>query len=223
MFTPNKYTKIYLRIVEQAKDRTINEHTESHHIIPKSMGGSNRKDNLVRLTVREHYICHLLLTKMTTGVSRQKMFLALDCFTKSITNRKVYVNSRVIAQARTESAQYLSELRKGSATRPIGTYNHSAETKAKQSVSAKGIIKRPAGFKHDSSTVEKMRNNRKGKGLGNIPWNKGLEQVCPHCGKHVKGTLNRWHGDRCKFNVGNKSSLPLPSRTSESSSSDQLI
>jgi uncharacterized protein (DUF983 family) len=36
--------------------------------------------------------------------------------------------------------------------------------------------------------------------LGNIPWNKGLEQVCPHCGKLVKGTLNRWHGDRCKFN-----------------------
>ena len=34
---------------------------ESHHIIPKWMGGSNKKENLVLLTAREHYICHYLL------------------------------------------------------------------------------------------------------------------------------------------------------------------
>ena len=30
---------------------------EKHHIQPKSLGGSNKKENLVRLTAREHFIC----------------------------------------------------------------------------------------------------------------------------------------------------------------------
>ena len=34
---------------------------ESHHIIPKCMGGSNKKDNLVLLTPKEHFIIHKLL------------------------------------------------------------------------------------------------------------------------------------------------------------------
>lgn len=209
MFIPNKYTKIYFQIINRAKSRTNLQYVESHHILPKSMGGSNKSDNLVLLTAREHYICHLLLTRMTTGTDKQKMFLALDCFTKPLVNqRNVRPNSRFVAQARVEAAQYLSQLRKGNATRPAGTYRHSAETRLKQSTSSKGIVKRPAGFSHPPDVIEKMKNNRKGKGLGNTPWNKGLEQNCPHCGKLVRGTLNRWHGDRCKLNDGNKSYEP---------------
>lgn len=34
---------------------------EKHHIIPKWMGGSDKKENLVLLTAREHYLCHYLL------------------------------------------------------------------------------------------------------------------------------------------------------------------
>jgi hypothetical protein len=37
---------------------------ETHHIIPKSLGGTNDKINLVYLTPREHFIAHALLTKM---------------------------------------------------------------------------------------------------------------------------------------------------------------
>lgn len=37
---------------------------EVHHVYPKSMGGSNEKTNLAVLTAKEHFICHLLLTKM---------------------------------------------------------------------------------------------------------------------------------------------------------------
>lgn len=214
MFILNKYTKIYFQIIERAQSRTISGYTEKHHILPKSIGGTNKSDNLVFLTAREHYICHLLLTRMTTGTDKQKMFLALDCFTKPlVSQRNVRPNSRFIAQARAESSLYLSQLRKGNATRPSGIYRHSDETKRKQSISSKGIVKRPAGFKHPPDVIEKMKNNRKGKGLGNTPWNKGLEQNCPHCGKLVRGTLNRWHGDNCKFNDENKLFLPLKSKT----------
>lgn len=37
---------------------------ELHHIIPKSLGGTNESSNIVRLTPREHFIAHALLTKM---------------------------------------------------------------------------------------------------------------------------------------------------------------
>jgi len=36
------------------------------------MGGSNNKDNLVRLTGHEHFVCHLLLTKMLDGPLKHK-------------------------------------------------------------------------------------------------------------------------------------------------------
>lgn len=40
---------------------------ERHHIIPKCMGGSNARTNLVLLTPEEHYLAHLLLVKIYKG------------------------------------------------------------------------------------------------------------------------------------------------------------
>ena len=37
---------------------------EVHHIVPKCLGGSNKKENLVELTAREHFICHRLLCEI---------------------------------------------------------------------------------------------------------------------------------------------------------------
>jgi hypothetical protein len=55
----------YKRIYEELTNAdSIADYTELHHITPKCMGGSNDKDNLVRLTAREHYIAHKLLTKI---------------------------------------------------------------------------------------------------------------------------------------------------------------
>ena len=62
-------------IIDRAKSRTLlaNEYYEKHHIIPKSLGGTNEKENLVSLTAREHFICHLLLLKITEGKNYYKM------------------------------------------------------------------------------------------------------------------------------------------------------
>lgn len=68
MFNETKYSKWYYTIIENARQQTRVKYQgiyyERHHIIPKSLGGSNNKDNLVLLTAKEHYICHLLLPKM---------------------------------------------------------------------------------------------------------------------------------------------------------------
>lgn len=93
MFIENKYTKIYRSIVEnsQSKNRIKGkEYYENHHIIPKSIGGSNTKDNLVLLTPREHFICHLILTKITINNDRAKMIYAL----RRLANSNIKLNAR---------------------------------------------------------------------------------------------------------------------------------
>ena len=76
IFINNKYTKTYYNIIESARQNPFDGYTEKHHIIPKSLGGSNKKDNLTRLSARQHFLCHWLLTRMTEGDAKRKMWNA---------------------------------------------------------------------------------------------------------------------------------------------------
>ena len=60
----NKYNKWYNNITSLAQTRTTTEYTETHHIVPRSLGGTDDKSNLTKLTAREHFICHWLLVKI---------------------------------------------------------------------------------------------------------------------------------------------------------------
>jgi hypothetical protein len=85
IFIDNKYTKWYHAIVQNANLRTLSDDTyiEKHHVIPRSLGGVDSKENLVRLTAREHFVCHLLLTKMVTGPAQYQMLSAVTRFRQS--------------------------------------------------------------------------------------------------------------------------------------------
>ena len=77
IFLENKYTTWYERIISNRKSYPlVGCYTEIHHIVPRSLGGSNDLTNLVALSAREHYLCHKLLTKMTTGDNNRKMWWA---------------------------------------------------------------------------------------------------------------------------------------------------
>jgi hypothetical protein len=58
------YKKTYDALIQRAIGRFLTGYLESHHIIPKCMGGTNDSNNLVHLTPEEHYVAHLLLVKM---------------------------------------------------------------------------------------------------------------------------------------------------------------
>lgn len=75
----NKFSKCYFSITSRAKSRTLDPlvKTEKHHILPKSLGGTDDNSNLAVLTLREHFICHMLLVRMTKGKERTKMVYAL--------------------------------------------------------------------------------------------------------------------------------------------------
>ena len=77
MYLQNKYTTWYYSIIHNARQKSQEGYCEKHHIIPRSLGGDNSRDNIVELSAREHLICHLLLTKMTDGSAKQKMIRAM--------------------------------------------------------------------------------------------------------------------------------------------------
>ncbi len=55
----------YAALVATAKARfNAGTYVEKHHIIPRSMGGSDTADNLVCLTAREHFLAHWLLYRI---------------------------------------------------------------------------------------------------------------------------------------------------------------
>ena len=101
------YQKAYDAIIANRKLNTPSGYTENHHIIPKSLGGSNDPDNLVKLTAREHFIAHRLLAKIHGG----KMWSALwlMCHGKTNSGKGLNVSSRVYEIARIKHAQQVSE------------------------------------------------------------------------------------------------------------------
>jgi hypothetical protein len=69
------YERIYNEIITRAQQREsiIGQYYERHHIVPRCISGDDSNDNLVSVTLREHFLCHLLLTRMYTGDSGSKM------------------------------------------------------------------------------------------------------------------------------------------------------
>lgn len=97
MFNESKYTRWYYSIIRSA---TLNKpnagYVEKHHIIPKSLGGTNKKENIVSLTARQHFICHLLLTRMVEGQYKRSMAWALHrmAFSKSDLNDRRFTSAQ---------------------------------------------------------------------------------------------------------------------------------
>lgn len=58
------YWKHYHFLIERARTRSAPTPCEKHHVLPRCMGGSNAKSNIVALTPEEHFVAHQLLVKM---------------------------------------------------------------------------------------------------------------------------------------------------------------
>lgn len=156
IFIENKYHNIYYNIINAAKSRTLpsNTYTETHHILPKSLGGTNNPENLVVLTAREHFICHKLLTKFTIGKLKVKMVFALNrMLSSSKLHNRHKANNRQYAYAREEFANEMSILHKGKIL--------SNDTKRKISESKKGVTPWMKGKTHTVISKQKISGARK--------------------------------------------------------------
>jgi hypothetical protein len=168
MFIDNKYTKWYNSIIYKAQHtEKLNSYTERHHIVPRSLGGSNAKSNIVRLTAREHFICHVLLTKMTTGTDNIKMVHAAIGMKRSRSYQNRYVNSRLYESLKTQFATISRERNTGkkATAETLEKMSRASKGKPKTKEHAENISKGLTGYKRGTmSDVERKKRSISNKG-----------------------------------------------------------
>lgn len=109
------YKKIYFQLVRHRKDFPAEGYVENHHVIPRSLGGSDDVDNLAPLTAREHWIAHLLLHKIhntpQTLYACSMMAMAKDNRDiRQIKNSRLY---KMIREQVSKERSKANKLRKG--------------------------------------------------------------------------------------------------------------
>ena len=208
MYLTNKYTKWYNNIILKAQTR-VNyfDYYEIHHILPKSLGGTNAVANLVRLTAKEHFVCHRLLAKMTIGKAKLSMAYAVwqmtrpnnknryKCTAKTYEALKIQLsNSRLGIPMSEETKQKLrkpkseehkkklSESKKG---KTYG-YTHSEETKKKMSISHAGRVYSPISAEQKQKQSDAM---------------KGRKQSAEHIAKRSKSRIGVARSEETKQKI----------------------
>ena len=164
------YQKIYNQIIEKAKNRILEGYKEKHHVIPKCLGGNNNKENLVELTAREHFLCHILLCEIypnehkliqalwLMSIGKNKRNVTHNYFFSSRTYEKIklkFIKTIKGKKASTETKEkaqktklnmnmsvfYTEEVRKKMSENRKGKIIHTEESKQKISESKKGKSK----------------------------------------------------------------------------------
>ena len=215
----NKYTKWYNQITERARNRIIDTYTETHHVQPRSLGGTDDASNLVELTAREHFICHWLLTKIHIGDSRNKMLSAFFLMKGNNSYQNRYINGKAYEILREEYAQYISKMNTGRVQPPEEKAKQiaaitgrkrkpfSEEWRQKMSESHRGEKNHRYGVELSEETRQKIGNKIRGRKQTEEEKqrrgeaNRGKvkpKQLCPHCQKMIAvNTYPRWHGLNC--------------------------
>jgi hypothetical protein len=118
------YQNIYESLITKRQTTPATGYTERHHILPKSLSGSDDLSNLVVLTGREHWVAHLLLYKIHRN--RQMLhacnMMAMRCEERGIAYIK---SSRLYEAIRIKHAKltskYMKVAQKGEGNSQYGT------------------------------------------------------------------------------------------------------
>lgn len=111
------------------------EYGEVHHILPRSLGGMDISQNLVKLTPEEHYKVHELLPFIyTEGKAHAKMVFAW--WLLAHTREGLEISEEEYGALKRELASAMAERSKGNHYRR-GTH-HTEETRRKMSEAFKG-------------------------------------------------------------------------------------
>lgn len=205
------YKRIHDLIIKRGQQRSLIPETgfEIHHIIMKSLGGSNNKINLVKLTIKEHRLIHELLYKINPC---KQTAAALHFVNYSLRYNKNF-NNKTYEKARLIMAKNMKGI-----NNPFYGKKHTKETKLKISLILKyNEFNGMYGKQHTEESKRKMSINRIGKYSSHL---KGKQQTnemklrisntlknkppleCPHCLKVGKGVgMYKFHFKNCKQKV----------------------
>ena len=106
-FDSNRYIDKYFQIIEKYREGMDADIVERHHILPKSMFPQYEKEswNLITLSLKAHFICHMLLA---LGTRTQKMSAAFIMMSSGRTK-----NSLTYSIARRLCSEFTSVIRDG--------------------------------------------------------------------------------------------------------------
>ena len=218
LFIENKYYKIYFDLISRARNRNISGYSEKHHIIPKSLGGSDNLDNIVKLTPREHLICHLLLTKIVCDRHKGKMIYAVQSMTmksKTTPYRYTKINSRIYDSIKKQISELASK-RMSNRTYEEQMGIERATRKKKSISKALSKEKNPFwGKKHSAETRKFISQNQTGekshkfKGYYITPWGKfaSTREAAKNCPVKVSAENVRKNCTTRKHKIINKKSV----------------
>lgn len=156
MFINNKYKTWHDNIITKAKNRTLEGYKEIHHILPRCLGGKDKKSNLVALTAKEHFIIHILLCKFSIGMAKRKMLYAHKAMSYYIKEGRNYkIGSRIAEKLRKElkfSPEHIENLRKSHLGKPSGKKGKKA---SKETIAKLKLVN--LGKKASEETLAKLR------------------------------------------------------------------
>jgi hypothetical protein len=137
------YQRIYTKLIERSKTRTLDGYSEKHHILPRCLGGTNEWDNIAILTPEEHFLAHQLLVKLHPG--NKRLLFAAQMMT--IHSTQCRVNNKMFGWMRRQLSASMSgdnnpnrldpTIQKKAALKRKGQ-KRTEETKARMSVAQKG-------------------------------------------------------------------------------------
>jgi len=96
------YQNLYVNLLAKhgTKEKPLDgKYHERHHIIPKSMGGTDSADNLVYLPGRVHFLAHWILFKIHNNASMARAFFGMCDFGRR-PERKGFISSRNYERAK---------------------------------------------------------------------------------------------------------------------------
>jgi len=110
----NRYDR-FINTIKSIEPRVIAGYSEKHHIIPRCMKGADDPSNLIRLTLREHFLAHWLLWKAYPDyLPIVSAFLQMN--EKNTRSKKEFqgrLTSRTYEQLKTQAYQLSSEFMTG--------------------------------------------------------------------------------------------------------------
>lgn len=161
------YQNVYDKLIEICVERKeVKGYKEVHHIVPRSLGGSDESSNLVELTAREHFIAHLLLAKIYPDTGMVHAAFKMACIFRD--NGKVKINSRLYEMLRREHAMRVST---------------DTVARAKKSKALKGKKQSPEHIR--ARTDARLKNG---------PWLS--EETKKKIGEGNKGKVGSWAGKK---------------------------
>ena len=103
---PDPVSTIYLgrykKLLSYAQTLSFDEYTERHHILPRSMAGSDDIDNLIDLPGRLHFLAHWLLWKTYKNRQMTRAFFMMRNVKSGGQSRYQKIGSRTYAKLREE-------------------------------------------------------------------------------------------------------------------------